>query len=138
MATFTKIASAPNMIRYYVLSTDGSAGSLTITTLLSDLSSYVKSPLGAALSKLNAAGNWGASGDPVVTPNPAVSPKISVTLTPWTASAGTITAAASYTWNYSGSVNQITILGGPRSDTSFGSEYTSAILEIRYNHSIMR
>lgn len=138
MATFTKLTAAPNMLRYYVLSTDGSAGSLTITTLLSDLASYVKGPLGATLTKANAAGNWGASGDPIASPNPGVNSKISVTLTPWTASSGTITAAASYTWNYSGSVNQITILGGPRSDTSFGSEYTSAILEIRYNHSIVR
>ncbi len=136
-ASFTKIASSPDMVRYYVASTDGALGEITVTTLIAD--SGVGGALARRLTQANAAGSWGANSATIATPNPAIDPKISVTLTPYTTGSSTITCTASYQWyRNGGSVNVLGVLGGVRGDTTVLGNYTSAILEIRFNHSIAR
>lgn len=134
-ATFTKLASAPDMLRYAVYDAQGASGFKTATQLIADCQA---GPLKTLLTKLNAAGPWGALGDPVVSPNPAVSPKISVHLASWT---GLFSDApcGGYTFYYNSTNNILEISGG------FGgliymspTRATSVIVELRFNHSTVR
>lgn len=134
-AAFTKISSSPEMLRYHVTSTDGALGKQTVTQLLADCA---KGPLASLITQMNTAGSWGANSAAIASPNPATNAKISVSLTPYTAGSGTITASASYQWYNDGSANVIGVLGGLRGDTTVLSAYTDAILELRFVHSIQR
>jgi hypothetical protein len=136
-ASFTKLTSSPDMLRYFVYDVAGAFGKYTVTQLLGDLNGV--GPLAQVLKQSNAAGSWGANSAAIGSPNPAINPKISVTLTDYTGGSGSITGGSSYQWYNDGSANVIGVLGGPRSDIATTvALYTSAILEIRFNHSISR
>ena len=134
-ASFTKLTAAPDMLRYHLYSLDGAAGSKTAAQLIADCAA---GPLKKLLAQMNTAGSWGAVSATLAAPNPATNARISVTLTPYTAGSGTISAYASYQWYADEGGNILEILGGLRGDTTTLSKFTSAILEIRYNHSVVR
>ena len=132
-ASFTKISSAPDMLRYYVASTDGAVGSLTATQLIADCAA---GPLKNLLTQLNTAGTWGANTATPAGYNPTLNSKLSTTLCSYTINS--IGAGASYQYFNNGSANVVAVTGGVRDDTTVLGNYTSAILEIRFNHSTIR
>jgi hypothetical protein len=132
-ASFTKIASTPDMLRYYVSSTDGTVGAKAATSLISDCA---EGALKRLLTQLNAAGSWGATTATPASNNPMLNTKLMTTLTPYTVNA--ISAGAACQYANDGSNNALSVTGGHRFDGTVIADYTSAILELRYVHSTGR
>lgn len=127
----TVLVSKPSLLRYYVVSVNGSAVKRTITELLSDMAA---GPLKKVFAGLTA--SWGTGETPSAADgNPISHPRITTIVTPLTTATGGLPTSAALRYFIDTATNTLEILGGLVPGTS-NYYTTNCIVEIRFNHSL--